>query len=96
MMQIHVKMIGIFGLLLNDRKLISIDVKKGTTVIEGIREAADFGKAELRRALLDERGELNPEIVVLLNSGSIFPSKFDQTILNNDDILTLIPMVAGG
>lgn len=96
MLKVHVKLIGIFALLLNNRKAISLDIQEGTNVIQCIREAADFGEAELQRALLDNRGGLNAEIMVLLNNALIPPSELNQTTLSSGDILTLIPMVAGG
>ncbi len=96
MLTVHVKLIGIFALLLNNRKTMSLDIQEGTNVIQCIRKAADFGEAELQRALLDKRGELNAEIVVLLNKALIPPSDLSQTTMSSGDILTLIPMVAGG
>lgn len=96
LLRVHIKLIGIFALLLNNRKKISFDVQEGTNVIQCIREAADFGRAEFRSALLDKRGEINAEIVVLLNNSPILPSEIHQTTLSSGDILTLIPMVAGG
>lgn len=96
MLRVHIKLIGIFALLLNNRKEISFDVQEGTNVIQCIREVADFGREEFRSALLDKRGDLNAEIVVLLNKSPIPPSELRQTTLSSGDILTFIPMVAGG
>lgn len=96
LLRVHVKLVGIFALLLHNRKAISLDVQEGTNIIQCIREAADFGEAELQRALLDKSGELNAEIMVLLNNALVPPSQLSQTTLNSDDIVTLIPMVAGG
>lgn len=96
MLSIQVKLIGIFALLLHGRKAVSLEVQDGTSVIQGIREVADLGGGDLQKVLLDQRGELNAEIVILLNNTLVPPSELSQTTLSGDDTLTIIPMVAGG
>lgn len=95
-MRISIRLIGVFSLILGSCDEFEIVLRDEASILQGIRIAADSANAELQKALLDKNGELNAEIVVLLNTVPIPLSKLSHTALNDGDVLTLIPIVAGG
>ena len=79
-----------------DSKRVTVDVESGATVQEAL-EALLASRPALRERVLDESGELEDHINVLLNGENVFASGEGlETTVEAEDELAMFPPVSGG
>jgi MoaD family protein len=76
-------------------KALTVEID-GETVNDLIKHLVDqYGKAA-RQALYDEKGRLDPVVQVLLNGKEWITHDRLDTVLQDDDEVVLMVMIAGG
>lgn len=79
-----------------DSKRVTVDVESGATVQEAL-EALLAERPALRERVLDDGGELEDHINVLLNGENVFATGEGlETTVGPEDELAMFPPVSGG
>ena len=91
----RLKVFGALRTLLPDADALDVTVDAGTSVL-GVMERVAAIHPRLRRKLLDEEGQLNTGITILVNGRSIAFLEGPRTLLTDSDVLALFPPLAGG
>lgn len=96
LININIKLIGDFSGLAQTKSL-RIKVKKPAMINDAIQELIKIvDKKEFKRAILDEvTGEINPNVIILLNGREVKTLGLNIQLKENDE-LVFIPAAHGG
>ena len=89
--------LNLLGIQLLDVKQsdMALSVGEGTTIGDLI-ELIDQRNPDFKKALFDEKGNLSKQIVLFLNGRNMLHLDGMATELHQDDVVNIIPAIAGG
>lgn len=93
---VEVKFFGIYQRLAG-KKSIQLMLEKPVTIRKAVKELTETCSEEFKSALIDTQiGEPRPNALILVNGKEISVLQGLETQINQDEEITLIPMVHGG
>ncbi|MCE2725626.1 MAG: MoaD/ThiS family protein [Planctomycetaceae bacterium] len=81
---------------LRDAGPVEMAVPEGTTLVDVCRGLAHAAADEVRRHLLTVDGEIEPSLLVAVNSMGVPPEERAGRLLVDGDDVLLMPPIAGG
>lgn len=72
------------------------DIEAPKNILALLYQLSDLYGIKMKEKLIGEDGRLHPDIIVLLNGRHIEFLNFDESDLNEDDVVSLFPRIAGG
>jgi sulfur carrier protein ThiS len=84
------------GMPVCEKSILDKKVKEGTSVSDLFSELAE-GHPEFRKLVFDPATlQMGDQVLVILNNTILQASEIPDTKLNNNDVLTLSPVLFGG
>ncbi len=93
-MRVMFKPFGPLRRLLKEN-LIEIEVPSGSTVRDVISRVIEIGGPNVNRLIMNE-SRISGNLIVLLNKKDVTTLNGEATVVNKDDIVSILPHVQGG
>ncbi len=95
--RVVVRFIGVHRSIVGSES-IEVDMRQGERILDLVKQVSDrVGKMELHKALVDpELNDPRPNNVILVNGREINSLDGLETVLQEGDEITVIPLIHGG
>ncbi len=93
-MNVSVKFFAQLRDLTGKKMKIEFDLDEGATISHLLEEL--YRDSKIKKHMLDEKGQINSDITILLNGREIKFLEGMDTVLNSGDEISIFPLVVGG